>query len=127
MSQKLTTIGVVLLLLICICAVEQVSVHAITGKALKETAEITDLIFEQRLDAAKEKTHALDMAWEKSAAFLETMVDHSSTDDVRYALSRLTAALESGDYAAAMIYAGELEGCIEHVLERQKVTLENLF
>ena len=55
------------------------------------------------------------------------MVDHGSTDEVRYALSRLLAALESRDKASALIYAGELEGGIEHVYERQEFTLQNTF
>ena len=54
------------------------------------------------------------------------MVDHSSTDEVRYAFSRLIAALEQEDAATAMVYACELEGAIEHVCERQALTLENI-
>ena len=54
------------------------------------------------------------------------MVDHKSTDDVRYALSRLIGALECGDRTSAMIYAGELEGGIEHVSERQELSVQNI-
>ena len=73
------------------------------------------------------KAQSLDRDWDEQAKMLEILVDHGSTDEVRYALSKLIAALESGDYAAAMVYAGELEGGVEHVHERQAFTLENLF
>ena len=36
------------------------------------------------------------------------------------------AALEERDSATAMVYACELEGAIEHVYERQALTLENI-
>ena len=39
----------------------------------------------------------------------------------------LLAALEEKDSATAMVYACELEGGIEHVYERQALTLENIF
>ena len=54
------------------------------------------------------------------------MVNHGSTDEVRYAFSRLLAALEQKDSATAMVYACELEGAIEHVAERQALTVEKI-
>jgi len=126
MRRKLITMGAVGLVLALLCAVEQVAVRRITDGAIQKAQEIIEYIRTEQLDTAKQKAHAMDTAWDRQAVILETMVDHSSTDDVRYALSRLIAALESGDRAAAMIYAGELEGGIEHVFERQAVTLENL-
>ena len=54
------------------------------------------------------------------------MVNHESTDEVRYAFSRLIAALDQEDSATAMVYACELEGALEHVYERQMLTVENI-
>lgn len=127
MRGKLITILVVLVLLAAISAVEQVSVARITRSALEQTAQIHADIVAGNLNEAKEKAHALDEAWDGKAKYLEILVDHGSTDDVRYALSKLIAALEAGDAPSAQIYAGELEGGVEHVLERQALTLENLF
>ena len=73
------------------------------------------------------KSRDLDRSWDEMAIWLEILVDHRATDEVRYALSRLIAALEEEDTATAMVYASELEGAIEHVYERQALTLENIF
>lgn len=127
MRMKTLTIIAVLLILAGICAVEQVTVSKLTDEALAETKLVTRLIEDGALDSAKEKTHALDEAWDEHAKRLEVLVDHRSTDDVRYALSKLLAALDGKDEAAALIYAGELEGGIEHVYERQALTMENIF
>lgn len=126
MKQKLITMAVVALLLAAISTAEQVAVKRITDDALAQTREIMQEIRAGRMDEAKEKTHALDRAWDKQASVLETVVDHRATDDVRYALSRLLGALESGDHSSALIYVGELEGGVEHVLERQEVTIQNI-
>lgn len=127
MRVKLTVMLVALSLLIALSAVEQVAVRRVTDAALLQADEITERIRNGEMQEALKKTHALDEAWDEKAKLLEILVDHGSTDDVRYALSRLIAAIESGDASAAMIYAGELEGGVEHVLERQQLTLENLF
>ena len=126
MRVKLTVMLVALSLLIALSAAEQVAVRRVTDAALLQVDAIADRIRNGEMQEALKKTHALDEAWDEKAKLLEILVDHGSTDDVRYALSRLIAAIESGDASAAMIYAGELEGGVEHVLERQQLTLENL-
>jgi len=125
--KKSVTIAVVLLLLAGICTAEQIMVVRITQDAIRETHEVVALIQTGDLEEAEKKAHALDRTWDDSAKKLEVLVDHRSTDDVRYALSKLLAALEGRDRVSALIYAGELEGGIEHVCERQTVTLENMF
>lgn len=127
MSRKIITMVVTFALLFALCVVEQVLVHGITQSALEQTQAILSDIRAGAFEEAQQKAHALDRAWDKEASKLEVMVDHGSTDEVRYALSRLLAALESRDEASALIYAGELEGGIEHVYERQELTLQNTF
>ena len=113
-------------LLSVLCVMEQMIVHSLTQMALEQTAGILEDIRAGDISSAKEKAHALDETWDKKAVQLEILIDHSTADDVRYALSRLIAALEGGDRAAALIYAGELEGSIEHVYERQALSVENI-
>ena len=127
MSRKIITMAVTLALLAALCVVEQIVVHRITSAALEQTQGILADIRADAFEQAHEKAHALDQAWDEEASKLEVMVDHGSTDEVRYALSRLLAALESRDKASALIYAGGLEGGIEHVYERQEFTLQNTF
>ena len=127
MSRKLWTIGITGLLLAVLFWYEQREIHALTGAASQATQEIIAAIRTGEIGTAQEKARALDLLWDERAGRLEMMVDHGSTDDVRYALSRLIAAIEGGDKTSMLIYAGELEGSVEHVYERQQVTMENLF
>lgn len=126
MRRKIVTMAVVGVLLALLSAVEQVSVVRLTDSALSQTAEILEALRADELPSAMEKARALDRMWDERASKLEMMIDHGSTDDVRFALSRLIASLEGEDRAAALIYASELEGGIEHVLERQELSLPNV-
>lgn len=116
------TLGILTLLSV----IEQIAVRKITDQTLFETQSIIRHIRERRYEEAREMSQTLDEKWDRKAKWLEILVDHSSTDEVRYAFSKLIAALEERDSATAMIYACELEGAIEHVEERQALTLENI-
>lgn len=127
MSRKIITMIVTLSFLVMLSLVEQTAVLRITNRALERTQEIFADIREENMKDGLKKTHDLDQSWDEMAVWLEILVDHRAMDDVRYALSRLIAALEEEDSAMAMVYTGELEGAIEHVYERQALTIENIF
>ena len=114
MSRKIIIMACTLAILLVLSLLEQTIVLRITSTALANTQEVIEGI------------RAGDVSWDKQAVWLEMMVDHRSTDEVRYAFSRLIAALEQEDSVTAMVYACELEGAIEHVYERQALTVENV-
>ena len=126
MSRKILTMAVTLSILLIASLLEQTVVLRITNTALNGAQEIIEGIREGELGAATKKAREMDISWDEQAKWLEFMVDHSSTDEVRYAFSRLIAALEQEDAATAMVYACELEGALEHVFERQALTIENV-
>ena len=126
MSRKILTMAVTLAILLIASLLEQTVVLRITNTALSGAKEIIEGIREGDFAAVTKKAQEMDVSWDEQAKWLEFMVDHSSTDEVRYAFSRLIAALEQEDAATAMVYACELEGAIEHVYERQMLTLENI-
>ena len=126
MSRKILAMAVTLAILLMTSLLEQTIVLRITNRALGGAKEIIQGIREGEMDAATKKAQEMDVSWDEQAKWLEFMVDHRSTDEVRYAFSRLIAALEQEDAATAMVYACELEGAIEHVYERQALTLENI-
>ena len=127
MNRKIAIIAFSLVFLLLLSAAEQVLVSRLTHAALSDTRRITEEIRAHQLGIAMNDAKALDQAWDREAKKLELLVDHSSTDEVRYAFSRLIAALEQDDSATAMVYACELEGALEHVYERQMLTVENIF
>ena len=127
MKRKILTVIITLTALLLLSLMEQATVLRITNIAMERTQEILADIREEELKSGLKKSRDLDRSWDEMAIWLEILVDHSATDEVRYALSRLIAALEEEDTATAMVYASELEGAIEHVYERQALTLENIF
>ena len=115
-----------LLLLGLLSAVEQMAVKRLTDDAMARTQEILSLLAQNQTARGLERAHEMDAWWDEEAPRVETLINHEATDDVRFTLSRLVAALEMGDRDGAFVYARELEGGIEHVLERQTLSWQNL-
>ena len=126
MRKKIITMAVTLLLLGLLSAVEQMAVKRLTGDAMARTQEILLLLAQNQTARGLERAHEMDAWWDEEAPRVETLINHEATDDVRFTLSRLVAALEMGDRDGAFVYARELEGGIEHVLERQTLSWQNL-
>lgn len=126
MRKKMITVAATLLLLGLLSMVEQFSVERLTSEAMEKTQEILFLLAQNEPEQGLERARAMDAWWDEEAPNAEMIINHVATDDVRFTLSRLIAALEMGDRNDAFVYANELEGNIEHVLERQELSWQNL-
>ena len=126
MRKKIITVAATLLLLGLLSMVEQLSVERLTSEAMEKTQEILFLLAQNEPEQGLERARAMDAWWDEEAPNAEMIINHAATDDVRFSLSRLIAALEMGDRDDAFVYANELEGNIEHVLERQELSWQNL-
>lgn len=126
MRKKMITVAATLLLLGLLSMVEQLSVERLTSEAMEKTQEILFLLARNEPEQGLERARAMDAWWDEEAPNAEMIINHAATDDVRFTLSRLIAALEMGDRDDAFVYARELEGNIEHVLERQELSWQNL-
>ena len=126
MSRKIIIMTAALAILLVLSLLEQTIVLRITNRALENTQQVMEYIRSDEWAKGMKKAQEMDVSWDEQAKWLELMVDHSSTDEVRYAFSRLIAALEQKDASTAMVYACELEGALEHVYERQELTIENI-
>ena len=126
MRKKIITMAVTLLLVGLLSAAEQISVVRLTSDAMARTQELLFLLGQNEMERGLERANEMDAWWDAEAPKAELIINHTATDDVRFTLSRLVAALEMGDRDDAFVYARELEGGIEHVLERQTLSWQNL-
>ena len=105
MSRKIIVMAATLSMLLLLSLLEQTIVLRITNNALEDAQTVIEYIRTEDMDEAIKKAQEMDVSWDEQAKWLELMVDHRSTDEVRYAFSRLIAALEQEDSATAMVYA----------------------
>lgn len=126
MRRKIWTVIIVTAILIFISVAEQSLVNGLAKEAMMRTHEIIQTLQNGQMEQGLAQVREMDAWWDEEAPKTEILINHEATDDVRFTLSRLTAALEMGDRDDAFVYACELEGNIEHVLERQELSWQNL-
>ena len=126
MRKKIWTVIFTSALLILLSVVEQKAVRTLTDEAMAQTQTIIQLLKSGENEQGLERARQMDAWWDEEAPKVEILINHEATDDVRFTLSRLVAALEGRDGEEALVFARELEGGIEHVLERQVLSLQNL-
>ena len=103
MRKRIITMAVTLLLLGLLSAVEQTAVKWLTGDAMARTQEILSLLVQNQTAHGLERAREMDAWWDEEAPKVETLINHEATDDVRFTLSRLVAALEMGDRDGAFV------------------------
>ena len=96
MRKKIITMAATLLLLGLLSAVEQMAVKRLTDDAMARTQEILSLLAQNQTARGLERAHEMDTWWDEEAPRVETLINHEATDDVRFTLSRLVAALGMG-------------------------------
>ncbi len=126
MRKKLVTIAGVLVVLAALCMVEYGAVKGMTSEGLIEMEQILKAVRLDDLEMGLEQARKLNAFWDKRARGLDMLADHSDADAVRSGLQKLIAALESGDRSMAIVYAHEVKGSIEHVRERQALSIQNV-
>ena len=126
MRKKIWTVIFASALLILLSVVEQKAVRTLTDEAMTQTQTILQLLKSGQSEQGLEQARQMDTWWDEKAPMVEVLINHEATDDVRFTLSRLVAALEGEDCEEAIVFAREREGGIEHVLERQVLSLQNL-
>ena len=126
MRKKIWTVIFTSALLILLSVVEQKAVRTLTDEAMTQTQTIIQLLKSGENEQGLERARQMDAWWDEEAPKVEMLINQEATHDVRFTMSRLVAALERGDGKEALVFARELEGGMEHVLERQVLSLQNL-
>ena len=126
MRRKIWTVIIVTAILIFISVAEQSLVNGLAEEAMMRTHEIIQMLQNGQMEQGLAQVREMDAWWDEEAPKIEILINHEATDDVRFTLSRLTAALEMGDRDDAFVYSRELEGNIEHMMEREELSLQNL-
>lgn len=127
MRRKLMTIAGVILVLGALFAAELLGVRMMAEDALYETEKIRQAVLTEDFGTAAALAQTLDETWDRQMNLLETMIDHKAADEVRFALSGLRAAIEAQDRTESLILAAQLQGSVEHVRARQRLTIANIF
>jgi len=64
--------------------------------------------------------------WERKKVIWSSLIDHQEIDNIDSSLSRLKPLLETRDASSALSEASVLHNYIQHIPEREKLSIDNL-
>lgn len=71
--------------------------------------------------------NVLRNSWEKSKSFWAMLTNHKEMDLIEEALIKTIKAISCKSYADALIHLGSLRDSIEHIPEKERFSLVNVF
>jgi hypothetical protein len=126
MARKIAAISFVILILAV----------SITGKAIidsKINSLLNDLEKIEKLAMDGDKIAAVDEAnkfveqWDKSEKILSVFITHSEIDNVNIALEQAVSYLNTDENDDFLAKSAELKKLLKHLIDNEKVNLQNIF
>ncbi len=112
-----------------------ISLGIYTQKQLAKTAQhftreiknIEALIEQQQWKPAAKKLIAFQNQWKKAKPFWAMLIIHREMDSIDEALIRTKKAVQSKNSSEAQMELGSLKHYIQHIPERERFSLVNIF
>ena len=83
-------------------------------------------ITSQRWDHAYKNTLALEKAWGENAKWWPTILDHQEMDNIEFSLARFKEYVAQRNNVLSLAQLSELKLMIQHIPEKEAVSLKNI-
>lgn len=93
----------------------------------KETKELDTVLKDQQWHPALKKLTLFENKWKKTKPFWAMLIIHREMDSIDEALIRTKKAIQSKNVSEAQMELGSLEHYIQHIPERERFSLVNIF
>ncbi len=93
----------------------------------KEIKKIDVLIEQQQWKPASKKLFVFQNQWKKTKPFWAMLIIHREMDSIDEALVRTKKAVQSKNASEAQMELGSLKHYIQHIPERERFSLVNIF
>ena len=81
----------------------------------------------QNWDQAESKLSQLSSSWEGVKHLWSALIDHQEIDNIDVTLSRLQKLVETRDISSSMSEAAALKKFIDHIPDKESISMDNVF
>ena len=92
----------------------------------REIDSISAEIEQDRWDKAVKKTIQLEKLWDQKARWWPIFLEHQEMDNIEFSLARVKEYVASQNRSLSQGQLSELKLMIEHIPEKEAVTLKNI-
>ncbi|MDD4587051.1 MAG: DUF4363 family protein [Heliobacteriaceae bacterium] len=104
--------------------------HALNTSAdelLHQIEQIADNLENERWIPANTQTEQLNVAWEKVGRWWPLVLEHQEIDNIEFALGKVEEYVAQQEKTLSLGQLAELRLMINHIPEKEAVTLKNIF
>ncbi len=94
------------------------------GNTIDEILKITN---SESWEQAEEKMHRLNSDWDSIKRTWSSLIDHQEIDNIDVTMSRLQMLIEIRDTSSLMSEAAALRKFIDHIPEKENLSIDNVF
>ena len=98
-----------------------------TEVMLENIGSISQAVAQEKWDIALQETENLKKGWKKNAKWWPTLIDHQEMDNIEFSLARCEEYISYQHLPLAQSQVSELKAMLEHIPEREAVSLQNIF
>lgn len=93
----------------------------------KDLITLENSVYNDNWDEADRISKVIDLKWKESSKLLMLVIDHNEMEQVNFSLSQVKAYLSIKDKALLTGEIGSLKYLINHVKEKESLSLDNIF
>ena len=102
------------------------SLNASTGQLLQNVDLTAQALRNNQWDVAYGQSMQLETTWEEKTSWWPVVLDHSEIDIVRFDVGRLKEYIAGRNSALALGQVEELRLKLEHIPEKEAITVKNI-
>lgn len=93
----------------------------------RSISQIVNSAEEENWDKAKNELKQINLAWNEVKGTWAALIDHQEIDNIDVTLSRLQMLIESKDASASLSEAAALKKFINHIPDKERLSIANVF
>jgi hypothetical protein len=96
-------------------------------KLVVTISEISELVNSGSWDIAKERVEGLDERWDSTEKKWGILIDHFEIDNIEMAMIKSKKYIDTKDLPLASAELDNLKFMVEHIYEKERLNLKNIF
>lgn len=126
--MKILLASTIIILLCILCGIYLFSYILDTSTIyINEIAKIRDEITNENWLIASSNFEALEKKWDKTEKFWKIVVEHEELDTVSLYFSSIKDYIDENEKPHALAELSILEYFITHIMEKERLTIQNIF
>lgn len=126
MARKIIAVAFIVISL-AICFIGQSLINSTVSPLLKEVLIIEEMVNSGEIDKAINEAEVFLEEWDKAEKILSVLITHSEIDNVNLTLEQAISYLFSKEKVDFFAQSAELKKLLKHLIENEKVNIQNIF